>query len=237
MGFSFDAGAALGGGLNAFGGVAQGYLNYESAKKNLRYQRELQNQIFAREDSAMQRRVTDLKAAGLSPVLAAGGSGAGAGAIVSTQAPQMSGLENLGKSIESALAVKNLELANQAIDKTAQENILIRKQQIKTDADAYLASANAKKAEADIRYIGLKSDQQKMDNDLQSKTGLPSSPSGPAKMYRDFYGIYDSLFNPDIHKFFTPAKNDLERKGKPNIPWDYHGEYYDPATDKVVKHN
>ena len=72
-----------------------------------------------------------------------------------------------------------------------------------------------------------------MDNDLQSKTGLPSSPSAPAKMFRDVYGIYESLFNPDVEKFFTPAKNDQERSGKtkPYI------EYYDPATGKVVKHN
>ena len=39
MGFSFDAGAALGGGLSAVGGITQGVLNYEAQMKNLRYQK------------------------------------------------------------------------------------------------------------------------------------------------------------------------------------------------------
>ena len=63
MGFDFDAGAALGGGLAAAGGITQGVLNYEAQKNNLRYQKDLQNQIFAREDTSIQRRVADLKAA------------------------------------------------------------------------------------------------------------------------------------------------------------------------------
>ena len=238
MGFSFDIGAAVGGGLSALGGITQGYFNYESAKKNLSYQRDLQNQIFAREDSSMQRRVADLKAAGLSPVLAAGGSGAGAGSVISTQAPQMSGFENLGKSIETALAVKQLEQKNQDISKTAEENILIKKQQQKTDVDSRLAEAAARKADADTTkaiaetaLTNLKADQQLLDNDIQRKSGLPSNPSSAGKMYRDFTGLMDMLFYPDMKKFFTPAINDQERKGKPYI------EYYDPATGKVVKHN
>ena len=203
MGFSFDVGAALGGGLTAAGGITQGVLNYEAQKKNLRYQKDLQNQIFAREDTSMQRRIDDLKAAGLSPVLAAGGSGAGAGSVVATSAPRIEGLDQVGQSIANAAAFKALEQQSIAIDRTAEEIALIKKQQVKADADAYLASEDAKKAQADTRYIGLKADQQKMDNDLQSKTGLPSSPSAPAKMFRDVYGIYESLFNPDVEKFYS----------------------------------
>lgn len=201
MGFSFDAGAALGGGLSAASGVAQGVLNYEAQMKNLRYQKDLQNQIFAREDSSMQRRVADLKAAGLSPVLAAGGSGAGAGSVVSTSAPRLEGLDQLDKAISGALATKQLELTNQTIDKTAEEKALIKKQQLKTDADAVAAAASARKADADTAYTAQKTYQQLMDNKIQEATGLPSNPSTPAKVLRDLFGT-------GVHLFNQPQKQD-----------------------------
>ena len=94
----------------------------------------------------------------------------------------MSGLEDLGKSITAALNVKALEQANQSIDKTAEERILIKKQQEKTDIDSRLSAAAARKAEADTtkaiadaKLTDLKAFQQSMDNDIQAKTGLPSN--------------------------------------------------------------
>lgn len=64
-------------------GIANQNLQFQN--ENLQYQKDLQKQIFAREDNAVQRRVDDLVASGLSPTLAAG-SAANAGQAIETQA-------------------------------------------------------------------------------------------------------------------------------------------------------
>ena len=79
--------------MNPIGAVADiglGFMNYSQQNKNLAYQKDMQQQAWAREDNATQRRVEDLKAAGLSPTLAAG-SAAQASAPVQTHAPQYGG--------------------------------------------------------------------------------------------------------------------------------------------------
>lgn len=83
-------------------------LNFQLQKENLSYQKDLQKIIFNREDNAVQRRVDDLRKAGLSPTLAAG-SAAGAGSVISTSAPQR--LSDLQGYL--ALAQVGTMLANQ----------------------------------------------------------------------------------------------------------------------------
>ena len=87
-------------------GVGEGIFNIGSSISNYRYQQELQNQIFSREDNAVQRRAADFEKAGLSKTLAAG-SAAGAGSVVQTDSPQMSLLDRIATS--------------KAIDKTSAE--------------------------------------------------------------------------------------------------------------------
>lgn len=63
--------------------------NYELQKDWQNYQKQLQREIFQREDSAIQRRASDIAAAGGNPAMSwETGNGAAAGSVVDTSPPQ-----------------------------------------------------------------------------------------------------------------------------------------------------
>lgn len=112
--------SALGGlGISASANQSSKELNEENLKfqkEQWEYNKKLQERIFQREDSAVQRASQDLSAAGLSKTLAAG-SGAGTGAIVAQTAPQNDISSTIAPQLEMAKIQQSLmsEAVNTAL--------------------------------------------------------------------------------------------------------------------------
>lgn len=139
--------AGLSAGAQGAGAIA----NYLSQKSANRQQKELQQEAWEREDTAVQRRKQDLLAAGLSPVLAAG-SAATTMAPIRIEAPQIdtAALASAGKTVSdgmlNALAMKQ---GVETINKTAAETKNIQAQQNKTETEtAFMQENNPTSIEA-----------------------------------------------------------------------------------------
>ncbi len=146
---------AVGGVMTGIGANRISRDNLQFQKDTLDYQKGIQQQMFDREDSSVQRRVADLKSAGLSPVLAAG-QGARAGAPISVTAPQRSetGVAAMGKGLAGVL--ENLG-ALRDISKTLAETALTNAKQ-KTTSQEYtfreqMNPIELAKAGIDVKFL------------------------------------------------------------------------------------
>lgn len=123
-----------GGAVGLLGTVYNMYTN----KRDFDYQKALQQQMFQREDTAVQRRMEDLKAAGLNPNLAAG-SAAGAGAVVSRSNTND---VNMGSALDMMQAVNNIRQQKQQTENAKIENSILKAEDYIKDNEKYVSMAN-----------------------------------------------------------------------------------------------
>lgn len=139
-------------------GIAEGIYSAFSQNRNYNYQKSIQQQIFQREDNAVQRRSADLKKAGLSKVLAAGDA-AGAGSVVSTSAPESDIVGRYAKAMEINKAKAEIDNINaDSAVKAEQANNVRQDTQYKMAQESYV-EAQTLLTQGNYAMLGLKKEE------------------------------------------------------------------------------
>lgn len=226
----FGIGTAISGLAGAGSNIAGAVMSNEIAKKNLEFQKEkfeydkhLQQQVFDREDSAYQRQRDDMLSAGLNP-LSNPSSGANAGSVVPTEAPQnnfdaLTAMSNLGDSISKIVdGVQASREREATIHKAEQEAQYIKSQ---TDSQNIKNEYERDLLEADRKQRTSNANEAERLDKLHEKYGTTSESPDILKTAtamlniieeKKLTGMVDELKNSD-NKYLNEIGNSLSSSG------------------------
>lgn len=147
--------AAALGGAGLLSGIGTSIFNYKSQQDTNALNERLTREGWLRDDTAVQRRSADMKAAGINPVMAAGSPAVSGGAIHVADAPQISNpIGPMLQGVEMAKGIVDIDRTRAQTDLVnAQEQYLRTSKTPQTDTQAFLQGQNALIAQHDLGQI------------------------------------------------------------------------------------